>query len=396
MTALPQDLLERARRHGLVRADNGWFRTGLPGVVVCPPFRDSSFRGWSWSPPREDGGAWATADGYPTEEAALRACLDWFDLQAPDLAWKPAPWAPVVEVLRRLRGSCETLAEAPSIAAHAEAESLQEAIALLEQATLGPNMASTPEQALSLLLDMAGDRGGELGEGLREQLRRVLQARPDEAIEIVDNLNIGGLWCDGERYAIAGGTDIGETELLARVIEVTGGWTAEVRGERLEDGEGPMLWGSEKAAQAAADAQLLEEGIALAGGPVVLCSECRGEGVFGGCTTCGEEQPIPLDEVQADEDDAEDEDYDPLPCPECDDEGIEGGCDACGWSPEPGAPAPQAEVQAAGGEDDWDAAEAARPINCPRCGGLGTWVERLTDERHPCAPCEGTGFVQWP
>lgn len=328
MTALPAELLERARRHGLTCDDRGrWLNAD--GIGVHYLRNDGS---WQWS---LASGRRSLANGrlvYRKEDpgaeaAALQAALAWFDTQHPDKAWKPEPWAPIVEALRLLRPVLrefmpEAVTASERLDAQGMAVNLGQAIADLERAALGPNMASAPEQALSLLLDLAGDRGGELGEGLREQLRRVLQARPDEAVQLVSSLEIAGPWKDGQRVSVGHASEIDQLRLWAWVREVTGGWRAVVDGETIGDGEEPILFASEQAAQAAVDEELLERGLPLAGGPVVLCTECQGEGVFGGCTTCGEEAEL----VEGEGDDEE-----PVDCPECDGEGAVHDCgeDVC-------------------------------------------------------------------
>lgn len=260
MTALPAELHERARRQGLDQREGGCWWSGNTQVVW-----GSDREGWVWCPPWERISH--SSVPYPTEAPALRACLDWLDLQEPGKAWRPVPWAPVVAVLKVLRGIRVALNEAPSIAARAEGNQLQIAIWQLEQATLGPNMASTPEQALALLLDLAGDRGGPLGPELLEQLRRVLQARPDEAVQLVSALQIAGPWRDGRRVSVGHASEIDQLQIVVEVREVTGGWSLTVEGEVLGDGESDLNWLDEQAAQAAADDLLNEEGKwALAGG----------------------------------------------------------------------------------------------------------------------------------
>ncbi len=89
---VPADLAQRAERHGLERAPNGWFRTGQPqGVVVYPWSRGHEGQGWAWSSPTG-----RDCIEYPTEESALRAALDWLDTQHPERAHRPEPSAQVL------------------------------------------------------------------------------------------------------------------------------------------------------------------------------------------------------------------------------------------------------------------------------------------------------------
>jgi hypothetical protein len=139
---------------------------------------------------------------------------------------------------------------------------------------------------------MAGDRGGELGEGLREQLRRVLQARPDEAVQLVASLKIAGPWSDGQRVSVGHASEIDQVQIVAELEESEGEWIAVADGMPVPNGELPA-WPTERAAMAAVDRVLLREGWALAGGPVALCEHCdHGRvgpegGIGDSCPHCG-------------------------------------------------------------------------------------------------------------
>jgi hypothetical protein len=288
MTSPTAVLLERARRHGLtpVFPQAQWVQES-GHVLVWRRWVDEP-NTWVWSPIEGE----PLGPKYPEEEPALRAALDWLDLQHPKRAWRPAPWAPVAEAVRLLRLVQGYLLDESRYANPSTPEAMERAslaVALLTEAALGPHRATSPEQALSLILDLADDRGGELGEGLREQLRRMLQSRPDEAVQIVSSLKIAAPWSEGQRVSVGHASEIDQLQIVAEVHEVTGGWTVTVDGELLEDGEGPLLWPSEAAAEAAADVLLVEEGWALAGGatpvpeapeaePAPWCAGCNGSG----------------------------------------------------------------------------------------------------------------------
>jgi hypothetical protein len=334
VTALPAELLERALHHGLIRIDGRW-RTASRDVVWGAEARAL----WVWCPP--DHRISSVSVEYPSEESALRAALDWLDLQDPERAWKPAPWAPVVTVLRTLRGSCESLSEAPSIAAHAEAENLQEAIDLLEGALFGARRPASFEETLLVLIDYRLSQGS-LGEELLDRLRLALQTHPDEAIELVDNLKIAGEWWCNERHALQHAAQTGDTELVGHVFEASDepGWLAEVEGLPLPNGA-RATFPTERAAKAAVDALLQIEGYGLGGGPVLRCRGCGSDGQIGGCPDCGEERE-PVEGVGDDEE--------PIDCPECDGEGAVHDC----------------------GEDTCNCADLSQDlVECLMCGGGG-------------------------
>lgn len=82
MTALPAELLERARTAGLVRRTQphlGWWRPGLSHLVVFTMLSGS----WAWCPPLPPGApGWRIYDALTlaeTEAEALTAVLDWFE-----------------------------------------------------------------------------------------------------------------------------------------------------------------------------------------------------------------------------------------------------------------------------------------------------------------------------
>lgn len=260
MAELPAELLERAKRHGLEQREGGFWCTGNTQVVW------GSGNRWVWCPAEERISS--SSPPYPSPAHALRTCLDWLDTQHPKLAWKPVPWAPVVAVLATLRRVHGELTEAPSIAARSEASSLQAAIEQLERAVLGPSTVATLEDGLRVLVDLRLEQG-ELGEALREQLRRVLQAHPDEALKVVHELRVAGRWTDRARFLLQGPDfPIGDGVVVGDVDPTPDGWTAEALSGPLTNERMGGLWPSEQAAMAAVDGALLRAGFGLAGGAV--------------------------------------------------------------------------------------------------------------------------------
>lgn len=340
MSELPQELLERARRHGLTCREGYWWAGNTS--VVYGSDRDGG--GWAWCPP--DARISSASVTYPTEEPALRACLDWLDLQHPDRAYKPAPWAPVATVLGALEALRTYLSHDSGILwcddlRMVQQGSLAEAIRMLRSAVLGPNTTMDPEQALLALIDLRLDQG-TFGEELRERLRIVLQSYPAEAIALVASLKIAGDWHSGQRFALHHHADIGETELVGQVYEAQGepGWLAEVEGMPELNGT-QATFPTERAAKAAVDRRLSSDGYGLEGGPVPLCEECGSQGLIGGCATCGDEAEI----VEVEGDDEE-----PVDCPECDGEGAVHDC----------------------GEDVCPCDDLSQDlVLCPMCGGSG-------------------------
>jgi hypothetical protein len=319
MTALPADLLERARRHGLTPTEQfGWVNEDRRTLVA---WLGGGL--WGWGRPGTPG---AYLLPWKGQERALAACLDWLDEQYPERAWPPAPWAPVVEAIALLRPVRDWLNTGPDVGYGPRAfrdveQELGQAQALLEASLVGPRAPEELEDTLQVLVDLQLQKRGELGESLLDAVRRMLQAHPDEAIELVGTLKIAGPWESGERHALHHHADIGETELLAHVYEAFGepGWQAEV--EAMPELNGTeALFPSERAAMAAADGRLKREGYGLGGGAALRCGRCNSEGLPQGCEACGERRLPRQDE------EIEDEDL----CPLCDGDGMVGGCDHCG------------------------------------------------------------------
>lgn len=182
--SIPAELAERARRHGLERHPNGWFRqTETQGVLVYP-WRTAEWlgRGWAWAGP-----SGKDCIEYPTEADALTAALHWLDCHNPALAWRSDPSEQLAEAMGLLRSVRGCLQGDHSTMGDAAFRQAGEALQRLETLQLGPLAGRSWEE----LLDVAVDLLLESGE-LRRPMLRALIAGVQRWPELVQVAKVAG------------------------------------------------------------------------------------------------------------------------------------------------------------------------------------------------------------
>jgi len=284
-----KELHERAKRHGLHREEEVVRWANERGQTLVWQRWEGDPNCWAWSSP--NGPYSDSQPHYKTEATALRAALDWLDEQRPDRAWRQSPGSALAEAVGDLNFVCGRLWLLNSESVKGIAGDLERAILKVEALALPP--ASDEGEVLQVGVDFLLTRGGLTGSA-REALVRAV--RHDPGVVADAQLAVWVFDRDGD--------------WMLHPMHPTGlqvgawiGWVEGVGGEWRWSAHPPDSdahpQGEEDSPEAAREAcaralpewRVLEAPARPAETALeiyeVSCAQCGGEGIEGGCETCG-------------------------------------------------------------------------------------------------------------